>query len=42
MMEREAGAVLHCSVADKGVGTVFDTPTGEPTWEGGESWMPAS
>ena len=45
LMDREAGVVLHCTVADTGVGanfdptgTVFDTPTGEPSWDGWENW----
>lgn len=37
-IDREATMTLHCEVRDVGVefdpkGTVFDTPTGEPSWD---------
>jgi hypothetical protein len=46
-MDRAAGVVLPCTVSDRGVvfdpkGTVFETPTGEPSWDGWENWTPSA
>jgi EthD domain len=46
-IDREATVMLPCTVADTGTvfnakNTVFDTPTGIPSWENWMDWRPAS
>lgn len=42
-IDRTATVSMHCLVSDTGTtfapaNTVFDTPTGEPSWEGHQHW----
>lgn len=44
-IDRVHTVTMHCVVCDTGTAfrpenTVFDTPTGEPSWEGYENWTP--
>lgn len=44
-IDRRMNVVVPCTVFDTGTqfaprGTVFDTVTGEPSWEGWEDWTP--
>ena len=44
-IDRKMNVMMPCTVADTGVvfnpkNTVFDTVSGEPSWEGYESWKP--
>jgi len=45
-IDRKANVTMPCTVFDVGTvfnpkGTVFDTVTGEPSWEGYENWTPS-
>jgi hypothetical protein len=45
-IDRTATITMPCVIFDTGTvlnpkGTVFDTPTGEPAWEGYEKWTPS-
>lgn len=46
IIDRRATVTMPCTVFDVGTvfnahGTVFDTVTGEPSWEGYENWTPS-
>ena len=43
-IDRTATMSIHCEVRDVGTvfdpkGTVFDTPSGEPSWDGYDNWL---
>ncbi len=46
-IDRTATLSMHCVVSDTGttfnpINTVFDTKSGEPSWDGFEQWTPLS